>query len=52
MYDNMDAIIRLSVSADITPDFLRQLANEIEAREEQEDFDFETADGYAEVEYE
>jgi len=47
----MEAHIRLSVSAEYAPDFLRQLANEIEAKEEEEDFNFETSEGYAEVEY-
>lgn len=43
--------IRITADADFTPDFLRQLANEIEAQEEQDDFVFETEDGIAEVSY-
>jgi hypothetical protein len=47
----MQAAIKIICDADFTPDFLRQLANEIEAREEQDDFDFEIAEGCAEVVY-
>jgi hypothetical protein len=43
--------IRITADTYFTPDFLRQLANEIEAREEQDDFTFETANGIAEVSY-
>lgn len=43
--------IRITADTYFTPDFLRQLANEIEAQEEQDDFVFETANGIAEVSY-
>ena len=44
-------IIRITADTYFTPDFLRQLANEIEAQEEQNDFAFETENGIAEVSY-
>ena len=50
--DEPQVTIRIQADADFLPDFLRELANEIEAREEQEDFDYEVYHGTAEVEYE
>lgn len=47
----MQATIKIISDADFTPDFLRQLANEIEASEAQDGFTFETKDGCAEVVY-
>lgn len=49
----MEEQISIAITADacFAPDFLRQLANEIEAREEQDNFSFETENGIADIFY-
>lgn len=45
------ANIVITADACFAPDFLRQLANEIEEREERSNFSFETENGIADIFY-
>lgn len=43
--------VKITCDEGYTADFLREVAIELETREENENFEYETAHGYAEVEY-
>ena len=52
-YCNMEEQVSIAITADtcFAPDFLRQLANEIEEREGEGNFSFKTENGIADIFY-